>query len=368
MKILIISPAKPYRGGIANFTEQLYNELSSGSDIEIINFKRLYPKKLFPGKSQYEETDIELGERILDSTNFFTWLGSLNKIFAKKPDVVVFVYWLSFFAPLFSFLAKRLKKRGIKTILLAHNIISHEPKPWDRKLTKILFKYIDKFILLSKNVQNDLLTVKKNSDFTVLFHPVYSKFGEPTSKEDSLNYLNFENKDYILFFGLIREYKGLDILLKAIPEIISKKNITFLIVGENYEEKNKYTDLIKSLNIENNVIFIDKYIPEYEVKYYFSVSELVVLPYRNATQSGIIQLSYNFLKPVLCSKIEGLKEYIDEGKTGLLFESENSENLALKLIELIDSISKIDYSENIVQYNKRFTWNNFSKLFINFIK
>ncbi len=372
MKITILSPAYPFRGGIANFTNILANELFKYNDVEIVTFKRQYPKVFFPGKTQLESSENPLlvkSVRLLDSINPINWFTVGKKIKLQKPDVLIFSFWMPFFAPAFGTIAKIVKKNNHTKILsVCHNVIPHETKPGDIFLTKYFFSKVDYFILLSKKVKNDLLNLLPDANYKILFHPAYSSFGKPVDKETAKRNLGITNENIILFFGLIREYKGLDVLLEAMAEVKEKLKVKLIVAGEFYENKDKYLKLIEKYKLNKFVDIIDKYIEPANVKYYFSAADAVILPYKDATQSGIVQLAINFGKPIIGTNVGGLGEIIENGKNGYIVEPDNPKKLSESIIKFYKENKEFDFSENIKITAGKFSWEKFIFELINFVK
>ncbi len=365
MKIVIVSPAYPLRGGIANFTAQLYQELIKNNEVNVFTFKRQYPKIFFPGKSQLENS--ENVDRIptqitIDSINPFSWISTSKRILNLNPDLVIFAYWLPFFALCFSSIAKRIKKGSkAKTLALCHNIIPHEKRFGDKYLTKTFLLKIDYFITLSDEVKKDLELFISKPKCKVLTHPVYSRFGESVSKEEAIQKLNLTNANYILFFGFIREYKGLDILINAMSMIKDYPDLKCIVAGEFYEDEKPYSDLINNLGLTENFIFFKEFIPTEKVKYYFSAADVVILPYRCATQSGIVQIAVNFSKPVIATNVGGLAEVIQNEKMGYIVEKENPYELAQAIKKFYSEGKAMELSNNISGLSEKFSWKNFVK-------
>ncbi len=371
MKFKILSPAYPYRGGIANFASLLYKHLSQKEEVDVINFLRQYPKILFPGKSQLEKEKTPLdipSRRLLDSVNPINWIKIGKLIQKEEPDWLIIKFWMPFFGPALGTVAKYARKnKKTKIALLCHNIIPHEKRSGDESLTKYLFKHVDKFIVLSSTVEEQLKQFVPNADYKVLYHPVYSNFGDIVSQKEAKVYINVKAEKLILFFGFIREYKGLDILIKALPKL-NNKNIKLVVAGEFYSNKIKYEELIREHNLEDRIILKDNFIPSDDVKYYFSAADLVVLPYRSATQSGIIQVSNNFCKPVISTKVGGLGEIVHDGENGYLVEPENPDALAEKINYFFESGKGEELSEQIAMNNKKYSWENFTDQMLDFLK
>lgn len=363
MKITILSAAYPLRGGIADFAGMLYKELSKEHNVNVVTFKRQYPSLFFPGKSQVEPegkidkipTSVEM-----DSINPLNWIKIGIKIKSEEPDLLIFKYWMPFFGPCFGTIAKIVKKnKKTKILVVCHNIIPHEKKPGDKIFTKYLFSSADYFVLMSKSVQDDLLTLNPKAKHKLLFHPVYSNFGESVLKEEARHYLKLSAGKIILFFGFIRDYKGLDILLKAVSILKSKLELKIIIAGEFYSNEEKYISLINDLKINNIVHLFSDFIPKDEVKYFFSAADVVVLPYKDATQSGIVQIANNFEKPIISTQVGGLGEVIKNGETGYLVEKENPEKLAEAILKFYDEDKEKEFSINIRKESDKFSWEKF---------
>ena len=365
MKIVLVGPFPPFRGGISDLNVALAHHLSKRHEIHAINFTTQYPKVLFPGKTQFKKGDHALevdSIRCLSSINPFSWRKTANKIIDLEPDLVLFSFWLAFFAPAFSGVAKKIKKYSDATIMvICHNIIPHEEHLLGTRLTKRFFSFIDSFFVLSKKVKNELLSFVPEAKYKYSPHPIYNIFNNTLSKEQAKAELNIATKKVLLFFGLIRKYKGLDILINAMEKINTElEDYTLLIVGECYENKGKYTDLIKKAGITDNVQCHYYFVPDNEVGKYFSASDVVVLPYKTASQSGIVQIAYHFNTPVIVSNVGGLPEIVDEGKTGYCVEpSPNAFAKAIKAFYEKDNISEMN--SNISDYKSQFSWDNMVK-------
>jgi len=363
MKITILSAAYPLRGGIAHFAGLLFKELAKEHSLEVITFKRQYPSFLFPGKTQ-----LELGDDVeiiptkieMDSINPFNWVKIGRKIKRETPDLLIIKHWMPFFAPIYGTIAHIVSKNGkTKIAVICHNIIPHEKKPGDRVFTKYFFNSVEYFITMSKSVQKDLLSLYPKAKQKLLFHPVYSNFGNSVSKDVARKKLELKSDKILLFFGFIREYKGLDVLLEAIALIKDKMDFTLVIAGEFYSNKEKYISLIENLKLENYVKIFSDFIPTNEVKYYFSASNVVVLPYKSATQSGIVQIANNFDIPMISTNVGGLGEVIENGKTGYLVEKENPEQLAEAIIKYFSENKEAEFVENIKNEAAKYSWSEF---------
>ena len=371
MKISILSVAPPYRGGIAEQTYYMSKYLSDINDVNVINFKRQYPKFLFPGKTQYEsETMIRLDNnyRLIDTLNPFSWSMTANFIINKNPDLILIRFWNPFFAISYSSIIKKIKKTLPRTKIIAvcDNIIPHEQSIFDKQLIKLLFSKIDGFIVMSDQVKDELLYIKPKAQYKKLFHPVVLK-KEKYSQDKVRQELKIYNDKIILFFGFVRPYKGLDTLIEANQDLSQKlQNYKIIICGECYGNENKYNDMISRFSKNNEIEWINKYLPEKIASKYFAAADIVVLPYKSASQSGVIPLSYSYEKPVIASNIKGIKEMVQDEKTGLLFKKSDSRDLSAKIVKFYQS--DINYKNNIIDFRENFSWKNFSKEILNFYK
>ena len=371
-KITILSPVFPYRGGIANFTEAFFTHLQNKADVSIINFKRQYPSLLFPGKTQFKTNSKKNipSERIVDSINPLTWISAGRKIKRDAPDFLVLAYWHPFFAPTYGTISKIVKKNNkTKIIALCHNVLPHERNFADIPLAKMFFKKVDFAITLSQKSSDDLKLLNDKIRVKTLFHPVYSNFGEPVEKHAAREKLGLaKNKKTILFFGFIRKYKGLDILLRSVAILKNKIDFQLLVAGEFYDKKDEYLNLIKDYKLEEIVIMHDKFIPSDEVKYYFSAADVAVLPYRSATQSGIVQLANNFHKPVIATDVGGLSEIIIDGVNGYIVPPENPQALADAIGKFYENNEEEKFSANVKFAVEKYSWNKFVAEFLDFIR
>lgn len=371
MKITVIGPYPPFRGGISDFNFSLSRELSKNHDLQLINFTTQYPNILFPGKTQYksnDENDLQ-SERVLSSINPISWKKTANNIIEFDPDLVIIQYWMPFFSFSYSAVIKKIKKiKKIKVIAICHNIILHEDKGVYKYFTKRFLRRVDRFVVMSESVRNDLINIKPNATPKTLFHPIYELFGTEIDKNSAMEKLGIVSRNVILFFGLIREYKGLDILLKSIPIIINKlPDFKIVIAGECYENSQKYIDIIDELKLSDYIDIRMEFIPENEVVNYFSAADVVVLPYKTATQSGVTQIAYNFNRPVIISNVGGLSEIVVDGETGFVVKP-HPEELAEAIIRFFDESKFNKFTDNIKEYKKRYSWNNFANQLMEFSK
>jgi len=376
MKLALISPFPPLRGGISKETETIYNYFNNnGHEIKVINYKRLYPQFLFPGKSQYINNKLYNSDenivKILDSINPFTWNEVSKYILENKIDKVIFRYWHPFFIPAFHFIIKKIRKNNnnIKIFCICDNIYPHNYFPFSKTLIKLFLKNVDKYFVMSDNTFNQIKEFSQVKDIKKIFLPLKESFGPALNQKMCQKKINIDSDFIILFFGLIRDYKGLDVLLKSLYKFKKlKNNFKLIIAGECYTQKNKYLDLINKYNLNSNIFWDDSYIPDENVNVYFSACDVVVLPYKKASQSGIIPISFNYNKLILTSNIAGLKEFVVPGKTGYLFDTENPNSLSVTLSKIY---YKHDFkeSDNFISVHKeKFTIDKLADDIISFIK
>jgi D-inositol-3-phosphate glycosyltransferase len=361
-RILIIGTAHPLRGGLAAFNERLAEAFQqNGDDVEIYSFSLQYPSFLFPGKSQYSDDPAPENLKIkskINSINPLNWLAVGNEIRKIKPDIIVIKFWLPFMGPCFGTILRRVRKnKHTKIISIIDNIIPHEKRFGDRPFAKYFANSVDAFITMSRSVEEDMKKFVKKQSVSFIPHPIYDNYGAPLSREEGLKLLNLDTeKRYILFFGFIRDYKGLDLLLEAMSdERIRKLDLKAVIAGEFYTDSKPYEDLIDKLKIRDQLILHTDFIPNTEVAKYFAVADLVVQPYKSATQSGISQIAYHFEVPMLVTNVGGLPEIVADGKAGYVTEPD-SKAIADALLDFYDNNRKDVFKNFVKEEKKRFSW------------
>jgi len=365
MKIVIVGTSYPYRGGIAAFTDRLAKELvKEGVDIEVVTFKLQYPSFLFPGKTQYSDAKAPEGFQIsrkVNSVNPLNWITVGKEIRKKNPDIVIFTYWMSFFAPCFSRIAKVIKQNGhTKCIGLIHNMIPHEKSLLDKMLPPRFVKAMDGFVALSKSVLDDVASLDKDNKPKVFTpHPLYDHFGEIMDRSEAAKHLNLApNYRYLLFFGLVRAYKGLDLLIYAFADArLRKYPVKLLVAGEFYDDPKPYLEQIEKLGLNDFVIIENQYIKDNNVKYYFNIADMVVQPYKSATQSGVTQIAYHFEKPMLVTDVGGLGEIIPNGKVGYVVEPKPSA-IAEALVDFCENDRVSCFVSGLRNEKQKYQWSN----------
>lgn len=371
-KVMILGPAYPLRGGLATFDQRLAEEFNSlGFDCSIVSFSLQYPAILFPGKTQYSSDPPPSNLQIhswINSINPLNWLVVGNRIKNMKPDIIVVRYWIPFMGPALGTILRRVKRnKHTKIICIADNVIPHEHRPGDRNFTRYFLKVCDGFITMSDKVLKDLSRFNKIKPAVVVEHPLYDTFGNKVEKKLAREHLRLNQDDkLILFFGFIRKYKGLDLLLKAINDpTIRANNIKLLVAGEFYEDENFYLSLINENNLQEQVILRDQFIPDSEVKYYLSAADCVVQPYRNATQSGVTPLAYHFEKPMIVTNVGGLPALVPHEKVGIVCEPvpQSLTNAINRFYELGEDF----FIPHLRNEKQKYTWKNLVETILNLV-
>ena len=367
-KVVIIGPAHPLRGGLASFNERLAREYQNqGNEVVIYTFSLQYPGFLFPGSTQYSTepapTDLTIRVRI-NSVNPLNWVATGNELKTYKPDLIVVRYWLPFMGPALGTILRRVKKnRHTKIVCIADNIIPHEKRPGDTPFTRYFLQPVDAFVTMSDKVMKDLRQFT-NKPAKQVVHPLYDNFGNALSKTAARTHLKLPpNERIILFFGFIRQYKGLDLLLEAmnILKIQQQQNPSLqipklLVAGEFYEDRKLYDDLINKYQLQNHLILRTEFIADSEVKYYLSAADFVIQPYRNATQSGVTPLAYHFEKPMLVTNVGGLPDLVPHGKSGLVAEP-NPASIAQGIMELYQ-LGEDHFLPHLRTEKVKYSWSN----------
>lgn len=359
-RIAIVGPVYPYKGGIAHYTGLLCKNLREQFETQMISFQVQYPKILFRKEQKdFENNSFEVqGTRyILHTANPFNWGKCAREILAGKPDLVIFQWWHPYFAPCYRSLLRKLK--GVKTLFICHNVFPHERFPLDRALTKMVLKRGDFFITHSKTDAADLRSIRKDAAICEAVHPTYDafQFHNLTQKQARQKLGLGEQGQVLLFFGFVREYKGLKHLIAALPEITQRlPGAHLLIVGDFGKDKQEYLDLIAQNKVEQFLSIYDGYIPDQEVEQYFAASDLVVLPYESATQSGIVQIAYGFERPVVATNVGGLPDVVLHEKTGYLVPPKDSKALADAVVRFFEEQKAADFAQNIRKEAARYSW------------
>ena len=364
-KVVIIGSAWPLRGGgIATFNERLAKAyMDKGDDVIIYSFSLQYPSFLFPGTTQYskepepEELNIKVA---INSMNPLNWFKVGKEISNLKPDLVVVRFWIPYMGPSLGTICNIIRKKGVKVVAIVDNIIPHEHKPGDHLFSKYFVKRVKHFVTMSKAVLNDLKTFDDKSPKLLTVHPLYDNFGKLIPQKTAIKKLKLSNDfKYLLFFGFIRDYKGLDLLLQAFAdERLRNFKLKLLVVGEFYVDSKPYLQMIEDLGIKDFVIMQSEFVPNTEVVNYFCASSLVVQPYKDATQSGITQIAYHFERPIITTNVGGLSEIVTNKRDGYVVEP-NPKQIADAIFTYFEKDQESEFAKNVKADKKRFSWDKF---------
>ena len=374
MKITLLGPAYPYRGGLANYDERLIRQFNKeGHQANIETFTLQYPGFLFPGKTQYSTReapkDLDI-ERSLNSVNPVNWIKLGMKIKKQRPDILIIRFWLPFMGPSFGTVARIVKSnKHTKVISLLDNVVPHEHRIGDRMLSSYFINSVDAFVGMSNSVLDDLSSFTKDKPRAFSPHPLFDNFGESAGKKKSADFLNLPDaKNYMLFFGLIRDYKGLDLVLKAMADKrLQEKDVKLIVAGEFYTSSKPYLDLIEKHQLGDRVILHDKFVADDDVKYYFGIADIIVQPYKTATQSGVTQIAYHFEKAMLVTNVGGLAEIVPHRKVGFVVEPDPKE-IAEALNEFYDKKLEAEFQKNILKEKEKYAWSKLTHTFLDLAK
>lgn len=362
MKVTIVGSAHPLRGGLATYNERLAKAFQQqGHEVTIYTFCLQYPGFLFPGKTQYSDEpppkDLKI-EVLVNSINPFNWIKVGRAIKKSRPDLVIIKYWLPFMAPCLGTIARIARGNGhTKVISIIDNIIPHEKRIGDNLFSKYFVKSCDAFIAMSRSVIDDMKKFDDKKPTVYCPHPLYDNFGAIISKEEAKKKLNLElNTNYLLFFGIIRPYKGLDMLLEAFyDERLRKHPLKLIIAGEYYQDPQPILDLIEKYELSDHIISVNKFIPDQDVAAYFCASDIVVQPYKSATQSGITQIAYHFNKPMIVTNVGGLPEMVPNGKVGYVVDTVPKQ-IADAIVDYYENNREDAFTAHVMEEKKKYSW------------
>ncbi|MDR0604744.1 MAG: glycosyltransferase [Bacteroidales bacterium] len=378
-KIIIVGPAYPYRGGQSLVEAYLHKTITAlGYDALTVSYSLLYPSIFFPGTTQYDTSKIIPFEhtskiyRLINSINPITWIKAYRFIKKESPDIVIFVWWMPFFGPAIWSIAKRLRKKCQSTRLtfLVENYISHENRWFDEFFTKKTLKLAHSFICQSNYIEKQITHDFPATPIHRTTLSIYDCYNlNQYSKQTAREFLHIHSENVILFFGLIRPYKGLDRLIETFAQLLeSKPDTTLLIVGENYEGIEKYQHLIEKYALQSRVILVNKFIDNEDVEPYFKATDAVIMPYYSGTQSGILMMSYGFERPVVVTEVGGIAELVIPNETGIVVKNNEVENLLPSIIKILDTKEQIPYSDNIRKYIHKLGYVNMANILEEIIK
>lgn len=368
MRIAYLSTFYPFRGGISQFNASLYRELEKQHTVKAFTFTRQYPGMLFPGKTQMitndEKADPVDSMQVLDSINPATYFSTARKIRAFHPDLLIMKYWMSFFGPSLGTVAK-LMPADTRVITVLDNVIPHEKRFFDDAFTRYFLKQNDGFIAMSDKVLKDLLTLHPQAKYLRKDHPLYNHFGEGINRMTARAQLNLDpHKKTLLFFGFIRDYKGLDVLIDAFDRLDDSYQL--VIAGETYGSFDKYDSMIRSISKKDSVFVFNDYISDQQVPGFFSAADVCILPYKSATQSGITSIAYHFELPIIATDVGGLKETIEDGKTGLIVSTCDPDAIAGTVRKFFDQHLSEKLIEGIREIKESLSWEQFAASLIDF--
>ena len=376
MKIVILGTAYPYRGGLAAFNERLASQfLQEGHEVEVLTFTLQYPSFLFPGKTQYSSEKAPEGlriRRVLNSCNPLNWIRVGRQLKKSAPDLLIACYWMSFMAPAFGTVCRIARKnKHTRCIALVHNMLPHEPSMMDKLFSPYFVGAQHGFVALSESVVHDIEKLDKNGvPKTFSPHPIYDHYGSRMSKQDACAALGIDLEEpYLLFFGLVRAYKGLDWLIEAmgILKKAGKKLPILIIAGEFYEDEDKYLQQISRLGLKNNVIVKNEFVPDADLPKYFGAADLIVQPYKSATQSGVTQVAFHFEKPMLVTNVGGLGEIVHNGKMGYAVDP-NPQAIADAIVDYFEHDRKESFIEYLRTEKKKYDWDKMTAAFMHIYK
>ena len=352
----------PYRGGIAHFAETMYGGLQArGHTMEAVTFTRQYPETLFPGKTQYVTDAVEHpvpARRLLDTINPASWYKTARHLASLQPDALIFHYWMPFFAPAYGTVARKARKAGAKVLVVVHNALPHERRPGDVALGRYFLKTAHGCIVMADAVARDLERLGLAAQVRQVVHPVYDIFGEAIPRDEARRLLGLSSSaQVIIFFGFIRKYKGLHVLLESMPHVVEALPEAHLVVaGEFYDDEDRCRALIDRHGLREHVHLYADYIPDAEVARYFSAADVVVQPYASATQSGVAQIAFHFDKPVILTDVGGLAQVVPHEKAGLVVPPENPEALAEAIVRFFTEKLSPRLTEGVRQEKQKYSW------------
>ena len=370
MRIAFLSTFYPFRGGIAQFNANLYEEFGRNHEVKAFTFTRQYPSFLFPGKTQYvtpeDKAKIIDSEAVLDSVNPFSWGSAARKIAAWKPDLVIMKYWMSYLAPSLGMVARKLRRKGIPVITILDNVIPHEPKFFDKPFSRWFLKQNTACVAMSEAVLRDMLSLTPHKPYVLQPHPLYDHFGKKMDKTQAQAQLGLDtDRRTLLFFGLIRDYKGLDLLIDAMP--LLGESYQLVIAGESYGSFEKYEAQIAASGCADRIKVFNRYIDDEEVPAFFSAADICVLPYKSATQSGITAIALHFELPLVATPVGGLAESIEKPGIGLMTDGISAEAIAEAIRKFYEQGSE-SFTLRIREAKKTMTWEAFVRAILNLIE
>lgn len=373
-KIILIGTAYPYRGGLAVYNERLARAfMDEGYEVEIWTFTVQYPNFLFPGKTQYSTEPAPEGiqiKRMLNSVNPFNWIKVGRALRKAAPDLVVMRFWIPYMAPSHGVVARMGRKNHkTKVVSILDNIIPHEKGFADRMLARFFMKSLDGGVTMSHSVLTDAKTLEPDKNVVYCPHPLYDNFGAKVSREEALRHLHLDTDTrYMLFFGIIRDYKGLDLLLQAMDDTrLASLNVKLIIAGEFYNNSDQYHELEQKLHLDQRLVWHSEFVADSEVRYYFNAADIVVQPYKSATQSGVTQIAYHFVKPMLVTNVGGLKEIVPDGEVGYV-TAPDPQAIADALVDFFANHRAAEFENHVAAEKQKYSWPRMVESLVSVVK
>jgi glycosyltransferase involved in cell wall biosynthesis len=372
VKICLIGPTYPFRGGIAHHTTLLYRTLRKEHTVTFYAFQRQYPRWMFPGKTDVDTSAIAIREEgvenILDSLNPISWWSVFRKIRRDDPDLVIIPWWVSFWTPPFWTISSLLRTFTRSRILfICHNVVAHESRFMDNLCTKSVLRKGDYYLVHSDDDFKNLKGILPRANVKKTYHPSYDVFNyQDTSKDATRQQLGLAGR-VLLFFGFVRPYKGLKYVIEALPLIRERLAVTLLVVGEFWEKKEPYLRRIDELKVQDSVRIVDDYIPNEKVQTYFGASDVVILPYVSGTGSGIVQMAYGFNKPVIATRVGSLPDVVQDGVTGFLVEPGSAEAIADAVIRFYEENRETNFIQHITEEREKYSWDRMVEVIESFV-
>ena len=378
MRIVILGTAWPYRGGLAAFNERLARQfMDEGHEVEILTFTMQYPAFLFPGKTQYSGDPAPAGlriRRVLNSVNPLSWWRTGRLVRSMKADLLVVKFWIPLMAPCLGTVARMARRGGTRVVSVLDNVIPHEPHFWDRWLIRYFVRSVDEFVAMSASVLRDCARFDSRAPKRLCPHPLYDNFGESVPRDEACRQLGLDPaKTWLLFFGFIRDYKGLDLLMRSFadPRLARRDSLRLIVAGEFYNNGAQYASLEQQLGEQGRIVWHTGFIPDDRVRLYFSAADIVVQPYKTATQSGVTQIAYHFNRPMLVTRVGGLAEIVPHGRVGYVCEV-SPQSVADALADFAEHSSDSGWlaamHANIMTEKKKYAWSRMTGTIINSTK
>jgi D-inositol-3-phosphate glycosyltransferase len=369
-RVALLGPAWPLRGGIAQYLALLYRALETRAEVAQFSLIRQYPSFLFPGKSQQDASAEPLrvpAEAVLDTVNPLQWPRAAKRVAEWRPDAIVFKWWLPFFGPSYAAVLGATRRAGAVNVMVADNLVPHEKRPFDDFATRLILNRTDAYVVMSESVEADLRRLAPGAPYRRVPHPVYAQYASDQPRDAARAALGLAG-DVLLFFGFVRRYKGLDVLLEALPAVRAKRPVTLIVAGEFYEPIAPYRERVKALGLEEHVRVYDRYLNDEEVRQLFAAADVCVLPYRSATQSGVVPVAYAASCPVITTRVGGLPEFVAEGESGYTVAPEDPVALAEAILRFYERGGRSAMEAGVRREAAKYTWDALAEAILDLVK